>query len=743
MKLTKKTVCLLICCAAVILLSIPALGADCTVFLKWWLGVLVLGIGFYPLTKTLFSKFSDRGWMFSKAIGIGLSGYAVFTLVSVKLTVFNSIFSILCTAALMALCWILYFVKDKKKTAPEPTEVPIDPDLILTEELLFLSLFLLWTYFAGCRPEAYGTEKFMDYGFMAAMMRDGALPARDMWFSTGTINYYYGGQFYAVFLTRLTGTRIQETYNVMRTLVAAFAFVLPFSVVWQLMKNRRASAGKALPYAAGAFAGAAVSLAGNMHYVLYGLFGKVFQLSGYDTYWFPSSTRYIGHNPLTDYDQCIHEFPSYSFVLGDLHAHVVNVLFVLCFAGILYAWFLKQEEEGEEAAGGLRAVFLSVVRDPHILLLGVLTGIFMFTNFWDAAIYFVVGFIGFALVSLRKKKDAGLRFVFRTACTAVIGMVVSIPFRMHFKTMMQGFGLSPYHTPFYQMAILWGLPVLSVLMLLVYTILKNRRIVSETGKHGYLSNLNLSDLTALLMGICAIGLILVPEVMYVRDIYEDNYARCNTMFKFTYQAFILFGMSFVYALFRLLADVKKLAVRFVSGFLIFLFVLTCGYFPYAVNCWFGNVFSPDAYRNLDATAFLETVYPGDVQAIHWLMENVEGNPVVLEADGNSYSDWERVSAMTGLPTVMGWFVHEWLWRSDTQELIYKSQDVRDIYTLTDIDEVKKLLREYEVAYIFIGSCERESYPEMNEELLQSLGTVVFRGDAGETPAYIIQIDQTG
>ena len=49
---------------------------------------------------------------------------------------------------------------------------------------------------------------------------------------------------------------------------------------------------------------------------------------GTKIYWFPHSTRYIGHNPLTD-DQCIHEFPSYSFVLGDLHAHVVNVMFVL------------------------------------------------------------------------------------------------------------------------------------------------------------------------------------------------------------------------------------------------------------------------------------------------------------------------------------------------------------------------------------------------------------------------------
>ena len=87
----------------------------------------------------------------------------------------------------------------------------------------------MWTYFAGFRPQAYGTEKFMDYGFMEAMMRSTTLPARDLWYSEGTINYYYGGQYFAVFLTKLTGSKVELTYNLMRTFVAAFAFVLPFS----------------------------------------------------------------------------------------------------------------------------------------------------------------------------------------------------------------------------------------------------------------------------------------------------------------------------------------------------------------------------------------------------------------------------------------------------------------------------------------------------------------------------------
>ena len=759
MKLNKKTVVLLICCAAVVLLTLPLLGADSLPFLKWWLAALVLGIGFFPLTARLFATFSDKGWVFSKAIGTALSGYLAFVLISFGIAPFENPTVILCTVIPMALCWIL-FVKAgrKQKTTLLTAARETDWNLILVEELLFLGLFLVWTYFAGCRPEAYGTEKFMDYGFMAAMMRDSSLPARDLWYSSAPINYYYGGQYYAVFLTRLTGTRIQETYNLMRTFVAGFSFVLPFSIAWHLMRDRkekRAAAavtagesvspgrkgGGALPYLTGCFAGAAVSLAGNMHYVLYGLMGSVFQLSGYADYWFPASTRYIGHNPLLDYDQCIHEFPSYSFVLGDLHAHVVNLLFVLCFIGILYAWLRKMQAGRTERMAALR----QVLKSPHIWLLSLLLGIFQWTNYWDFAIYLVVGVIAFALAALRySEKQPLLRFLLRSLMLVLPSLAFALPFNMHFQTMMQGFGLSPYHTPLYQLAILWALPAASVLLLLGYAIIHYIRTRAAAGNKtgSFFRRLPLSDLIALLLGICAIGLVLAPEVLYVRDIYEDGYARANTMFKFTYQAFLMFGISAAYALVRLLADVRKILVRIVSAFLIFLFVLTCGYFPYAVNCWFGDVFSKGAWRGLDATAFLENIYPEDAAAIRWLNENVTGNPVVLEADGDSYSDWERVSAMTGLPTVVGWFVHEWLWRNDSQDLVFRCQDVRDIYTWPDRKIVQDLILKYGIRYIFVGRCERESYPELNDELLQSLGEVVFVGETGDPPTYIIQIDET-
>ena len=180
--------------------------------------------------------------------------------------------------------------------------LPVDHlDLVYREEILFFAFFLLWTYLAGFHPAAYGTEKFMDYGFMEAMMRSEELPAVDLWYSQGTINYYYGGQYFAVFLTKLSGCRVALTYNLMRTFVAALAFSLPFSLIYQMVKDRlglfRIEWKRSLPAVTGAVAGISVSIAGNMHYVVYGQILPLIQkLTGEETkgYWFPDATSYNG-----------------------------------------------------------------------------------------------------------------------------------------------------------------------------------------------------------------------------------------------------------------------------------------------------------------------------------------------------------------------------------------------------------------------------------------------------------------
>ena len=152
------------------------------------------------------------------------------------------------------------------------------------------------------------------------------------------------------------------------------------------------------------------------------------------------------------------------------------------------------------------------------------------------------------------------------------------------------------------------------------------------------------------------------------------------------------------------------------------------------------MWKPEKYQGLNAVTFLETDFPEDASAIRWLKENIEGAPVVLEANGDSYTGYERVSATTGLPTILGWYVHEWLWRNNVEDVNEKSADVETIYTSSDMNAVKALLEEYEVSYIFVGSKEREKYGErLNESLLKEVGEAVYQDPNYNT--YILRIEK--
>ena len=167
----------------------------------------------------------------------------------------------------------------------------------------------------------------------------------------------------------------------------------------------------------------------------------------------------------------------------------------------------------------------------------------------------------------------------------------------------------------------------------------------------------------------------------------------------------------------------------------------CRYHGNCVGAWFGNVLDPSQYRGLNATAFLETDFPEDAAGIRWLKENIGGSPVVLEANGDSYTEYERVSAMTGLPTILGWYVHEWLWRNDVSDLNAKAADVEAIYTSGDQAQTEALLEDYDVSYIFVGSCERSKYGEsLNHDMLKSMGEIVFQDETYET--YIVRVDKS-
>ena len=736
---------------ALLLVALSAflLQGDVWTFWTWYLLALVLGAAAMPLTGRLFRRFRDRGWMFSKVTAIAVSGFLTWFLVAVKIIKFTTMTCIVVTLVCAAASLILYCREQKAGFECIPFA---HLDLVYAEELLFFAAFLFWTYFAGFHPAAYGTEKFMDYGFMEAMMRSKTLPATDLWYSQGKINYYYGGQYFAVFLTKLSGAKVELTYNLMRTFVAGLAFAMPFSLVHQMVTDRLGKTGsrwkKTLPSVTGILAGISVSIAGNMHYVVYGqIIPFIQKLKGEEvsSYWFPDATRYIGFNPDVE-DKTIHEFPCYSFVLGDLHAHVVDIMFVLLLLGFLYAWMKKvrtTELSGESMSR--REFWKKQLLMPQLLATGALLGMFHWTNYWDFVIYFVVT-CGAALFMNIIGQKGKIRWALGvTAAQAaeilILATVIILPFTLQFDTsnMVQGIALAQHHSLPHQLLVLWGLPGILTILFVVSLLIEKLRGAEQKSLYHLLTSIRLPDLFAVLMGLCAIGLVLIPELVYVRDIYENGNARANTMFKLTYQAYIMFGMTMIYAIFRLLIIGKNKILKVLAFIGLFFFVWTCGYFGNSVHSWFGEVWKPSQYKGLNATAFLETNFPEDVNGIRWLKENISDAPVVLEANGDSYSEYERVSAMTGLPTIMGWYVHEWLWRGNLSDLNAKIEEIQEIYTSTDETRVKELLEEYNVSYIFVGSCERNKYgADMNNDLLKSLGEVVFQDS--EYPTYIVKIN---
>ena len=744
--------------ASILLFFLPflLLHNDSGVFWVWWLAALVMGIITMPISAAVFRNFDDKGWIFSKVLGIAIAGFAEWYLVSCKIIRFSrlSCYSVCAVLALMA--GLLLRKQMKEKTVVFPSE---HIKLIIIEEMLFFAAFLLWTYMAGFNPNSYGTETFMDYGFMEAMMRSETLPAVDMWYSKGHINYYYGGQYFAVFMTKITGSSVENAYNLMRTFVAGLAYILPCSLVIQMVRDltrrRKNRSFDLVSIVAGMITGTAVSIAGNVHYIIFAwIYPAIQKIAGVEeisSYWFPDATRYIGYNPPRPLDETIHEFPCYSFVLGDLHAHVVNIMFVCLMIGTLYAWMAQERTKKKPEIDGVR-FWLKEFLHPNIFIGACLLGMFQLTNYWDFVIYFVVMGGTVLFTNLVRFKGRLLRVLMATVVhtveMAVVSIIASLPFNLQFKTMQQGVGIAQNHSMFYQLVILWGLPVCaSILMIsqIVYNSIKERKTavveIDEqaklTGIYRFFERISTPDLFAIITSLCAIGLVCIPEFLYVRDIYEATNARANTMFKLTYQAYIMFGISIGYGLMRVIICAEKKFMVALSVILLSIWACTLGYFHNAGHAWFGEYTDPTQYKHLNSLGFLENDFPEDVGGINWLKENVKDVKVVLEANGDSYTNYNRVSAATGLPTILGWYVHQWLWRNDTEDLNAKSRDVETIYTSESKEDVMKLLVEYDVSYIFVGSMEKEKYGDsLNTELLRSLGPVVYEDQNSGT--FIVQ-----
>lgn len=698
-------------------------SADFINVLIWHFAIFSIGLLFFFPSRIIFSHFYDKGYIFAKSLGLSIVSYVLFILGSIKLLPFStvSIYAILSFALVIN----IYFFRKKIKF--EKGEIR---RYIYLEIFFFLSL-LFWSYIKGFQPDIHGLEKFMDFGFMNSILRSEYMPPTDMWLPPHSINYYYFGHFVTAVLMKTTNISPFIAYNLMLASIFAFTTTSAFSIVStltnQVLKNKKAT------IAAGILGSILLSLGGNLQ-TIYSFFAPytppenpvpfwqlAFKPGSFpNSYWYPNATRFI---PFT-----IHEFPSYSFVVSDLHGHVLDIPFVLLTIGLVFAFILNRKLDFK----------LTV-------LLAFLLAVMYMTNAWDGVLYFglfsitvlalnfkilkfkklkLKHYASFLLNGIHNKKDfftSSLKYI---GIAAIGYALFSLPFNLNFSPFVSGIGIlcAPnflthigkigpllfeadhcQRTPFWMFFILYTFFYLFAITL-IYKIfnLKNKPYVF---------------VFPLILIFFSTLLIIVPEFIYAKDIYPQHY-RANTVFKLGYQAYIMLSLVTAFAIVYILKKGRKIIWIPITLVLLTLNLL----YPYfAVYSYFGEL---KVYKGLDGLSYLKDIYPDDYDAIHWIQKNIKGQPVILESQGDSYTDYGRISSNTGLPTVLGWTVHEWLWRGDYSIPAARLDDVRALYE-DDLNKTRDLISKYDIKYVYVGQLERTKYTLLNENKFEILGKVIY------------------
>jgi len=182
----------------------------------------------------------------------------------------------------------------------------------------------------------------------------------------------------------------------------------------------------------------------------------------------------------------------------------------------------------------------------------------------------------------------------------------------------------------------------------------------------------------------------------------------NTIFKFYFQAWVLMAVAGAFAVYWLGRRRGALSLVFRAAFWL-LFALGMVY-PLLGNASRAGNFQPEP--TLDGTAYLAQSQPDDYAAIAWLNDNVSGGPVILEQPGGSYASYVyegRVSALTGLPTLLGWPGHESQWRGSYEVQAERAPVIETIYKTLDPAAARAILEEYGVTYVYVGPLERSAY----------------------------------
>ncbi len=766
--------------------------------LSWYLLVFLLGWLAFPLAFHLFSGLPSRGYALARVLGLLIWAWVFWLLASLGLA-YNDWGGILAALLVLAgLSWLAWRKhKDDMRRFWQASE-----GVRRNSEWVFALAFLFLLGVRVAVPEAVGTEKPMELAFINAILRSPTAPPHDPWLAGYAISYYYFGYWMTAMLARLTAVGGGVAFNLMLALVFALAAQASYGLLYDLLQPKEGERAQARAWLGPLF----LLFMGNLEGLLEVLHrrGLFWATEGFnfwrwldikdlsqppaqpaawlpDRFWFWwRASRVVQDYDLTGrFLEVIDEFPAFSFVLGDLHPHVLAIPFFLLAVGFSLHLYSRQDlpcwQPRPFAAMGIN-VDGFYLRPEELFFMALLLGGLAFLNTWDilAAGVLVGGAYLLGVVQRQGWTEALWGQALMLALPLVaLAFLLYLPFYLGFSsqaggvlpnliTPVRGAHLwvmfAPLFLPLFfwlgvrwragdvtaverRQALWWTLGVTALLALAALLLTLALSLDADLTRNllilqgfapddlgGFLQAALAKRLayagglaTLLFLGWLAAGrllalprrsgangfvaglivlgtvLVLVPEFIYLRDQFGT---RMNTVFKFYYQAWLLWSLAAAYAVATL--GQKKgwrpvLALVMLSGLV----------YPALAYPARTNNFRFSAPWTLDASAFLAHENPDEGAALTWLQQAPLG--VVAEAVGGSYSRYARVSMATGLPTVLGWPGHEIQWRGDAAYQGTRLDDVRLLYESEDWQTATEIIQRYNIRYVYVGPLERATY----------------------------------
>lgn len=439
--------------------------------ITWFLILSLLGWLAFPIAFRFLGKLPDRGFTISRALGLLLWAFAFWILGSYGLLM-NDLGGLI--VAFLLLIFASYWAWRGLPKGELRAWLRANRPLVFAVELLFLLAFAAMVFYRAANPNLVATEKPMELTFINAILRSPTMPPHDPWLSGYSISYYYFGYVMVAMLAQLSGVGGGVAFNLGVALVFAMAALGAYGLAYNLLSLHRPQARKVNLWAA-LLAPLFVLLLGNVEGLLEILHARHLfwgfdeagspasafwswldvrdlvlppvgeaawqpRLYGTGQWWWWRASRVINDiNFLGIEQEVISEFPAFSFVLGDLHPHVLSMPFVYLAIALVFNLFLGGASVTEHAS-----LLNFGIGASYVLLSVVVLGGLAFLNIWDFPIYLTL-FAG--VYTYRRALDSGWNwgrlqeFFALGVVLGVGGFLAYLPFYLGFSS--QAGGLLP------------------------------------------------------------------------------------------------------------------------------------------------------------------------------------------------------------------------------------------------------------------------------------------------------------